>query len=174
MRRFAAAFVLGVAVVPVAVGLLGFLGLLCVAATSQPGTLESAFASRVVPASLQRASAGLQGPAASEPLLLVGMRLYRNNCAGCHGDSQGPSLWGATSFYPRAPQFAQDGSRLSTAQMYVAVKYGIRYSGMGAWKNLMSDDDIWRVVTFLGQLQHLPPTVDSVWKSKQQARAGGA
>ena len=52
--------------------------------------------------------------------LLQGLRTYRRNCAGCH------DKYGA----PRVPQFADEGSSLSPAQMFVAVKHGIRGTGM--------------------------------------------
>ena len=40
--------------------------------------------------------------------------------------------------------------------MFWVVKHGIRYSGMGAWDDLMEDEDIWRVVTFLSSLREPP------------------
>jgi len=49
--------------------------------------------------------------------------------------------------------------------MFVAVKNGIRYSGMGAWNGMMSDEDIWKVVTFPEHIQSLPPEVQAEWKT---------
>jgi mono/diheme cytochrome c family protein len=34
------------------------------------------------------------------------MKMYRDDCAGCHGDYGRPSEWGSQDFYPRVPQFA--------------------------------------------------------------------
>ena len=51
--------------------------------------------------------------------------------------------------------------------MFVAIKYGIRYSGMGAWNGMLSDDDIWKVATFLEHIGSLPIEVQANWKTQQ-------
>jgi mono/diheme cytochrome c family protein len=88
-------------------------------------------------------------------------------CAGCHGDADGPSQWGTTSFYPSVPQFAQQPPRLTAPQMFWIVKHGVRYTGMGAWNGLLSDDEIWKVVTFLNHVEHLPPRVAEEFQRKR-------
>jgi hypothetical protein len=35
---------------------------------------------------------------------------------------------------------------------------------MGAWKDLMSEDDTWKVALFLSNMKSLPPTVRSEWE----------
>jgi hypothetical protein len=59
------------------------------------------------------------------------------------------------------PQFADQPPPLSAPQMFVAIKYGIRYSGMGAWNGMMPDQDIWKVATFLEHIGSLPPEVQA-------------
>jgi len=51
--------------------------------------------------------------------------------------------------------------------MFVAIKQGIRYSGMGAWNGMMSGEEIWKVATFLEQIGSLPPGVEVNWKTSQ-------
>jgi mono/diheme cytochrome c family protein len=93
------------------------------------------------------------------------MKLYRQNCAGCHGASGRPSPWGSRGFYPRVPQFGVLPPALSEAAMSVAIRRGIRYSGMGAWDaGMLADDDLWRVVAFLAHLRDLPPGVAAEWR----------
>src|SRR5262249_56570853 len=75
---------------------------------------------------------------------------------------------GTTSFYPRVPQFADEGSSLSPAEMFVAVKHGIRGTGMGAWQANLSDDEIWLVVWFLQRMRALPPAVEQAWTAPPQ------
>jgi mono/diheme cytochrome c family protein len=57
------------------------------------------------------------------------------------------------------PQFADHPPALSAPQMFVAIKHGIRYSGMGGWNGMMSDEEIWKVATFLEHIGSLPPEV---------------
>jgi len=72
------------------------------------------------------------------------MKTFKNGCAGCHGDADGPSHWGTTAFYPRVPQFVQQPPRLTEPQMFWVVKHGVRYTGMAAWDGLLSDDETWK------------------------------
>jgi len=150
--------------------LVGFAGLFPVAGTGTPSRLETRLARLFVERSLAREAAKVVVPAAPQEdvTLLKGLKTYRRNCAGCHGKFGAPSRWGTTSFYPRVPQFADEGSSLSPAQMFVAVKHGIRGTGMGAWAANLSDEEIWPVVWFLQRLRSLPPEVDQAWKAPPQ------
>ena len=40
--------------------------------------------------------------------------------------------------------------------MFVAIKDGILYSAMGAWDGMMSDEEIWKVATFLEHIGIAP------------------
>jgi len=42
---------------------------------------------------------------------------------------------------------------------------------MGASNGLISDPEIWRVVTFVSRIRTLPPAVDSAWKSRPRPGA---
>jgi hypothetical protein len=44
------------------------------------------------------------------------------------------------------------------------LTHGVRYSGMGAWADLMPPEDRWKVITFLSHLKDLPPDVASEWR----------
>jgi hypothetical protein len=47
------------------------------------------------------------------------------------------------------------------------VKHGVRYTGMGAWNGLLSDDEIWKVDTFLNRMENLPPRVAEEFQRKR-------
>jgi mono/diheme cytochrome c family protein len=51
--------------------------------------------------------------------------------------------------------------------MFWVVKHGVRYTGMAAWDGLLSDDETWKVVTFLSHLEHLPPRVAEEFHRKR-------
>ena len=101
---------------------------------------------------------------ASDAELLAGLKLYRNNCAGCHGEGSRPSSWGS-QFYPPVPQFGSEPPRKPDWQIYWILQNGLRYSGMGGWKGMMAEADMWRVSSFLSRLDSLPPAVAAAWKS---------
>jgi mono/diheme cytochrome c family protein len=145
------AFIFGVIFLPVVVTIVGIIGRLPSDATSEPPKWESSVGMRVLDASLERRSAGLSSPIAQNDsaALAAGAKIYADNCAGCHGSAKGPSNWGAKNLYPRAPQFLEDGSDLSPSEAFAAIHDGIRYSGMGAWRGQLKDEDIWKVANFV-------------------------
>ena len=139
-----------------------------VAATATPPDWENRLAQAALHASLSRESAGLTNPLKpSNDVLLGGLKIFKSNCAGCHGTRNQPSPWGTRGFYPRAPQFAGESPKLSAAQMFVAIKQGVRYSGMGAWEGMLSDEEMWKVATFLEHIGSLPPEVEAEFKTNQ-------
>jgi len=110
-------------------------------ATPVPPQWESAFGQATLQATLSRQARGLKNPIPpSNEVLLTDLKIFKMNCAGCHGSRGQPSQWGTRDFYPRVPQFTDNPPHLSAPQMFVAIKDGIRYSGMGAWDGMMSDE----------------------------------
>src|ERR1041385_2830683 len=149
-------------------GVTARLGWLSLSATAVPPHWESALGQAILQASLSHQAAGLANPIRpSDDVLVTGLKIFKMNCAGCHGSRGQPSQWGTQNFYPRVPQFADNHPHLSTPQMFITIKYGIRYSGMGAWNGMMSDDEIWKVATFLEHIGSLPPEVEANWKTPQ-------
>jgi mono/diheme cytochrome c family protein len=162
-------FLLGLMLAPAVVLVAFSLGLWPWHAISKPPGWENALATRSLQVALRREAAKVHSPLdPSEETLLAGMRIYRINCAGCHGDFGQVSTWGANAFYPRVPQFPDAPPRLRAEEMFLIVRNGVRYSGMGAWKDLMSEEDTWRVVLFLGNLSSLPPAVRSTWEGEKR------
>jgi mono/diheme cytochrome c family protein len=142
------------------------IGLWPVNATAPPPQFEAKLGQSVLQASLNRQAKGFANPVQpTNDVLIAGMKTFKTNCAGCHGQPGEPSQWGTRGFYPRVPQFGDHPPALSAPQMFVAIKYGIRYSGMGAWDGMMSDEDIWKVATFLEHIGSLPPEVQANWKT---------
>jgi mono/diheme cytochrome c family protein len=168
MLKFLCGVGAGIVLVPVGFWFVLLAGLWPITATSQPPSWESRIARRALWGSVQRAPVPQSNPvAANEENLISGMKTFKNDCAGCHGDADKPSRWGMTSFYPRVPQFAQEPPQLTAPQMFWIVKHGVRYTGMAAWDNLLTDDETWKVVTFLANLERLPPRVAEQFHRKQ-------
>jgi mono/diheme cytochrome c family protein len=162
------AFVIGLIFLPVLLLLLAVTGMLPSDAVPAPPGWEAGLGERALGASLARRAAGLDNPVApgDEAALLAGMRLYRENCAGCHGGLRGPSEWGSGNFYPRVPQFWQQGhSDVTPAEAFVAVRDGIRYSGMGAWRGMLTEPEMWQVANFVSRMHDLPSRVDARWRA---------
>src|ERR1017187_1478970 len=137
------------------------MGLIPANADAQPSGLERKFAHKALNAWLDRNTSKQDNPIAlSDDNLLVGMKLYRANCQGCHGDQNGKSAFGA-AFYPGTPQFTTGKApHDADAILHTEVVHGVRLTGMPAFGNLMKDDEIWQTVLFIKNLNSLPAAVD--------------
>lgn len=174
MRKFVLGFSVGVLTFPAGLVLLAWLGLFPALANADPPRWEKAFAQMALNAYVSRRAPHLSNPvAATDENLLAGMKIFKDACAGCHGDPTATSDYGA-SFYPHVPQFAVSPPRKPDWQLFWIVRNGVRYSGMSAWDGqwhndkAVSDDHIWKVVTFLSRLDSLPPSINAEWHKKPQ------
>jgi len=138
------------------------LGVLPVQADVAPSRLESAVLGAALHAAVARhAAAGANPITASEENLLEGATIYRQMCARCHGLSNESDNSYGRSFYPPAPPLPFRRMSYSDTQIFWIVKHGIRNTAMPAWGNLLSDDEIWRVVTLINKLGSLPDSVSA-------------
>ena len=148
------AFVIGLIVAPVLFGIAAVSGFLPSDSASNPPGWEASLGMRALDTSLEKRSGGLRNPIAAndQRALAAGQNIYAKDCAGCHGDAKGPSEWGVKGFYPRPPQFFQEGSDVTAPEAYAAIRDGIRYSGMAAWRGQMKDDDMWKVANLVANI----------------------
>ena len=174
MKKFVAGFLTGITTVVLVGILIAALGLWPTHANAVPPRWEVAMARMALSASVARRAPHIPNPVSPNPTnLMQGMKIYKDACAGCHGDPNANSDYGA-SFYPNVPQFAKVPPRRKDWQLFWIVRNGVRYSGMSAWDRqwhndeAVSDDHIWKVVTFLTHLESLPPEVDEQWRKGTQ------
>jgi mono/diheme cytochrome c family protein len=147
-------FILGLIAAPLLFALAAILGWLPSDAASDPPGWESKIGMRALDASLEKRSSGLENPVAAKDTsaLAAGRKIYTDNCAGCHGSGGKPSAFGS-GFYPRVPQFFQEGTDVDASEAFAAVKGGIRYSGMPAWQGQLSEKQMWQVANFLARIR---------------------
>jgi len=173
MRSFVLGFVLGILALPLCALIAAWLGYLPALAKAEPPRWEKAVATMALNSYVARHAPHVMNPVQpTDENLLAGLKIFRDGCAGCHGDAGASSDYGA-SFYPRVPQFAGNPPRLPDWQLFWIVKNGVRYSGMSAWDKQWSNDEqrsdvnMWKVATFLSRLDSLPPAVNAEWHKKQ-------
>ena len=135
-------------------------------ADSRPVALESWVANNALHVALERDTKGLRNPVQpSDENLITGVHLYAENCAICHGASDGKPSNPAQGFYIAAPQLAKDGVEEDPeAASFWTVKHGIRFTAMPSFAATLQDEEIWKIAMFLKQMDKLPPTVDAEWK----------
>jgi mono/diheme cytochrome c family protein len=148
------AFILGLVAAPILFALVATAGWLPSNSTSEPPNWESSIGMRALDASLEKRSDKLHNPIAANDTgsIAAGGKIYSDKCAGCHGSAKRPSAFGA-GFYPRVPQFFEEGTDVNPNEAYAAVHDGVRYSGMPAWHDQLSDQQIWQVANFVAQIR---------------------
>ena len=125
MKNVLLAALLLASIVALILGSAARFGYFPVNAVATPPRLEVTLNQSILQASLSNQAKGLTNPLQpNSDVLLAGMKVFKMNCAGCHGQPGKPSSWGTKGFYPRVPQFADDPPPLAAAEMFVAIKYG--------------------------------------------------
>jgi len=163
-------FILGV-VVTLAVLILGglgaaFLGLIPKQANVHPPRWETHLAMSAVDAYTDKHAGDAKSPVLpSAENLIDGMKIYSMNCAGCHGGLDKKPAPQAESFYPPPPQLILDPPDDPDSHNYFVIRNGIRYTGMPAWDKVLSEQDMWKVTTFLSHIEKLPAPAQEFWKN---------
>ena len=139
-------------------------------ANTDPPQWEKTFARLALNGYVARHAPRLTNPiSATDENLLAGMNVFRDACAGCHGDPNGISQYGQ-GFYPRVPQFAIDPPRRPDWQLFGSSRTAcvtpgcLPGTGSGTTIKQVSDNRM----SFLSRLDSLPPKVNAEWHKKPQ------
>jgi len=177
MRKFLLGFVVGILMIPAGAFAAAWFGWLPTSAKAKPSALENAFMHLALDHAAARRAPHLANPVVpTEENLMAGVKLFKGDCAGCHGDPNNAAKYEAeNSLYPSPPVFALHPPRKPDYQLFWIIKGGVRYSGMFVWDGQfgkdasgrdISDEKIWTAVTFLTHLDSLPPAVAAEWRKK--------
>jgi mono/diheme cytochrome c family protein len=155
-------FVLGIIATVVAIFAMGLIilrtGQINFSADQPPTNTEKHLAMAAVDASTEHHAPDLKNPLpADESTLTSGADLYMNHCAGCHGLPSNRDSVFANSFNPPVPVFFKEAPDMSESQNFYIIQHGVRWTGMPAWDKTLSDTQIWQLVTFLSNIEKLPP-----------------
>jgi mono/diheme cytochrome c family protein len=85
---------------------------------------------------------------------------FADHCASCHGnDGRGRTKLGQ-GLYPKAPDMTLAATQgLSDGEIFFIIENGVRFTGMPAWGEAGTDDDVetWELVHFIRHLPRLTP-----------------
>lgn len=110
-------------------------------------------------------AAQLTPPRSAPPQALeTGRIVYLGACAQCHGvDADGKGWLGMLSYPPAGALDDADTQERSDTELYWIIANGLSFTGMPAFRDRLSDEQIWAVVTYLRQLggssASPPPTI---------------
>jgi len=144
---------------------LAMLGFFPTQANVAPPRLEGRVASQARDASMERHAPRVTNPlTASDQNLIDGMKIYYVNCSLCHGGLDRKPAALAKNFYPPVPNLISDPPDDPEWHIFFTIRTGVRYTGMPAWDNVLPEQDMWKVTSFLSHIDKLPPGVQQYWQ----------
>lgn len=175
MRNFWLGFVIAIVIIVLAGFLSIRFGFIDPRADIPVSSLEQKIAMPSLDAAIDRRAPETQNPIhPTDDNLIAGMKIYQTNCASCHGDIRSHHGMFADALYPRAPQFFEDVPDMPENQNFYIIQHGIRLSGMPAWKQTLSEQEMWQVTAFLSHMDKLSPQISDEWKAVAGSTANGA
>jgi thiosulfate dehydrogenase len=89
--------------------------------------------------------------AADEANVLAGAKIYKEQCATCHGLPNEPKTAVAQGMFPAPPQLFKGTGVTDDEEWesYWKVENGIRLSGMPAFKGQLTEKQIWQVIVLV-------------------------
>jgi mono/diheme cytochrome c family protein len=160
---FALGVISGVLVLLLVVSAYFVGGIAPVATASTPMPFEEFFAKAALHARLNRETLGTVPIPADEPNYQAGMKVYRENCAVCHGRPGQPLSAIAAGLFPKPPALFKGKGVTddSPGETYWKVINGIRLTGMPGFRGSLSETQAWQVSLLLANADKLPPPVRS-------------
>jgi thiosulfate dehydrogenase len=157
IRGFIAAFVL--------LAVCGFafieLGLAPVATSSAPLPFEKLITGIALDARVNREAPKSSPIQPSDEVYAAGARVYRTNCAICHGLPAQDETAIAKGEFPKPPELFK-GKGVSddpVGETYWKVANGIRLTGMPGFTGSLTTDQMWQVSLLLANSDKLPAGV---------------
>jgi mono/diheme cytochrome c family protein len=135
-----------------------------------PLRFERLIAGNAIDASIGKSSQDESPIQADETNLLAGAQIYKQNCAGCHGQFDQPASAFGKQLYPQPPQLLRPGKGVTDDPVGVThwvVKNGIRFSAMPSYDGRLTDTELWQISLLLHNADKLPPSVQEALRSKQ-------
>jgi thiosulfate dehydrogenase len=136
-------------------------GMAPVAVADPPLPYEKKMASRSLDAHIKNAKVPAPPIPADEENLLAGAKVYKENCAVCHGLPDQPPPAIADNMYPHATlMFKGKGvSDDPPQESYWKAANGIRLTGMPSFKGILTDTQLWQATQLVASSDKLPDSV---------------
>ncbi|MGP0174192.1 c-type cytochrome [Pseudomonas sp. NCHU5208] len=146
-----------------------YLGLYNVAATGQHTAPVFWLTNTVMRHSIAQRAAELTPPALQEAARIErGLKLYVAHCEQCHGGPGVAPQPFALGLTPIPANLVETGRRWPASHIFWTAKYGIKMTGMPAWKYRLDDDQLWDLAAFI---EHLPRMTPRDYRTRREGLA---
>jgi thiosulfate dehydrogenase len=162
--KFIAGLVLGLIVIPAVVYFYFSTGAAPVATAAQAMPFEKMLARKALHARMEKEMPKSVPISADEGNLTSGATFYTQQCAVCHGLPDQPETSISKGMFPKPPQLFQGHGVTDDPpqETYWKVVGGIRMTGMPAFKDSLSDTQMWQVSLLLANADKISPAVKNI------------
>jgi mono/diheme cytochrome c family protein len=168
MARLFVGVLFGIMLVPIALAAWVWRGRVPVAVADPPFPQERQITGMLLDMRINREMAKTSPLPVDETNLVAGAHVYGENCATCHGLHGKPSVFGEHMFPDAPPLWEKHQHGADTimgvtddplGETYWKVANGIRLTGMPAFKEILTETEMWQVTLLLSNADKpLPPT----------------
>jgi len=164
MKKFLLGFIS--ALLLLGLGAFGYiaLGWAPVATTSAPLPFEKTIAHAALNARVKREAPTSSPVKPSDAVYAAGARLYRNNCAVCHGLPGRDQTAIAKGEFPKPPELFKGNGVTDdpVGATYWKVANGIRLTGMPGFNASLTSEQMWQISLLLSGAHKLPVTAQTI------------
>jgi thiosulfate dehydrogenase len=164
MKAFVVGVIVGAALIAGGIYYYFVSGMAPAAVADPPMVMERKLANRSLDAHIEKANVPAPPIQLSEDNYVAAAKLYKDNCAVCHGlpNQTPPAIAG--NFFPDATlMFKGKGVTDDPPQVsYWKVKNGIRLTGMPTFKGVLDDTQMWQLALFVANADKLPDSAKMV------------
>jgi mono/diheme cytochrome c family protein len=154
MKKFLWGMAVAIVIMLLIPALIFGTGMFNIAATQEPGYLETFASQWALMASVSQRAPETENPYTGDRSALdEGLEHYRQMCLQCHGAPGLEKFDFAKGLNPPAPAMEEILDDFTDGEMFWVTKHGIRLSGMPAFGFTHNEEQIWKIVAFA---RHLP------------------
>lgn len=168
MRGFLAGLVVGIVLLPLFALVYVREGYAPVATASPELPMEHKITHMALEARVSKEAPGNAPIGPTEDHLVAGARIYREQCAVCHGWRDGMKSAISKGMFPRPPLLL-NGKGVTDdppGETWWKVRNGIRLTGMPGFAGELSDTEIWQVSLLVANSDKLPPAAAALVQAK--------
>jgi len=139
-------------------------GMAPVATADSPLPYEKKIAGKSKNAHMRRLPLPASPLAPDEPNFMAGAKIYKEQCASCHGlpGQSAPAI--SEGMYPHSPLLFKGKGVTDDPpeETHWTIANGIRLTGMPSFKNTLNDTEVWQVSQLLANADKIPDSVKGV------------
>ena len=162
--KFIAGLILGLIVIPVVVYFYFSTGAAPVATAAEAMPFEKMLGRKALHARMEKEMPKSVPIQPDEANLASGAQVYTQHCAVCHGLPGQQETAISKGMFPKPPQLFQGHGVTDDPpqETYWKVAGGIRMTGMPAFKESLSDSQMWQVSLLLANADKISPAVKNL------------